>query len=378
MRRALSCSVLGLVLAGCGGDAKKAPTPSPAAPAKAEVGESRVPAPSAEPAADAPPVRRDGTILAESVLMGTRVTVNLWLDPGREAADAGKAIQKAFDEMARLENSVMSEWQAQSAVSQVNDAAGGEPVTVPRELIEVLSRSQEVSAKTRGSFDVTFHGVGALWKFDPGSRPPSKAEVAERLPLVDYTKIEIDPSATTVKLAAPGMKIGLGAVAKGYIVDAASAVLVREGFANHIVEGGGDTFVSGTKGDAGWVVGVQDPKKQGAIGRIPARDEAVVTSGNYERYFDFEGKRYAHIIDPRTGWPLPYETSPRSITVVAKTATDADAYATALTVMGSEEAARFVETIEGVDAVIIAADGTVTVSSGLQDRYETIRPADGP
>jgi thiamine biosynthesis lipoprotein len=126
------------------------------------------------------------------------------------------------------------------------------------------------------------------------------------------------------------------------------------------------------------MIGVQDPTKQGAVGRIPATDEAVVTSGNYERFFEFEGQRYAHIIDPRTGWPLPYEESPRSVTLVAKNAADADAYATAVTVMGSKAGATFVERTDGIEAVIIDADGGIHVSSGLKDRYEEARPAGGP
>lgn len=369
--------IAALLIAGCGGGgstgnaAKEREPPAEAAP---------TPDPTPGPApdeADAPPVRSDGTILAESTLMGTRVTVNVWLDPGKDAAAAGRAIEDAFDEMARLE-SILSEWQPDSAVSAVNDAAGGPPVSVPPELMAVLERAAVVSAATDGSFDVTFHGVGALWKFDAGSRPPAKTEVEKRLPLVDFRGVELDPDARTVRLAKPGMKIGLGAIAKGYIVDAASKTLRDAGFTNHIVEGGGDTFVSGRKGDRGWVVGVQDPNRVGAVGRIEAVDEAVVTSGNYERFFEYEGTRYAHIIDPRTGWPLPYDESPRSVTVVAANATDADAYATAVTVMGTEAGAKFLAARDGIEGVIIGADGEIHVSPGLTDRYAPIGPAAGP
>lgn len=378
LRLAAVLAALAIAGTGCRDEAGDAPSASaprhaePAADGKGEGPPAVAPVP-----ADAPPVRQDGTILAESTLMGTRVTVNVWLDPGHTAAEAGQAIEAAFDEMARLE-SILSEWQPDSAVSAVNDAAGGDPVHVPPELFEVLERAAKVSAATDGSFDVTFHGVGSLWKFDPGSQPPDKAAIEKRLPLVDHRRVELDAKAQTVRLARAGMKIGLGAIAKGYIVDAASARLKQAGFRNHIVEGGGDTFVSGRKGTQPWVVGVQDPNKRGAVGRLAAENEAVVTSGNYERYFDYAGTRYAHIIDPRTGWPLPYDESPRSVTVVAADATDADAYATAITVMGTQAGQRFLAATEGIEGVIIAADGEIHVSPGLSDRYQPMEPAAGP
>jgi thiamine biosynthesis lipoprotein len=376
MRKVRAAIAISMLALSCGpGDAKQAdesPGPSPATQAAPEPG-SAIAAEDTE----APPVRKDGTILAESVLMNTPVRINVWLDPGLNAGEAGKAIAEAFDEMARLE-AVLSEWQSTSAVSALNQAAGGEAISIPRELFEVLEVSRQVSEQTDGSFDVTFHGVGSLWKFDPGSKPPSKEAVQEKLPLVDYRKVEIDASKLTGRLATAGMQVGLGAVAKGYIVDAASNVLKKHGFQNHIVEGGGDTFVSGHKGDKSWVVGIQDPKKQGAVGRVTAKDRAVVTSGNYERFFEHEGTRYAHILDPRTGWPLPYDESPRSVTIVADDTTRADAFATAVTVMGTERGFAFIEATETIEGVVIGADGTVKVSAGLQEHFTPIGPAGRP
>src|SRR5690606_13030029 len=125
------------------------------------------------------------------------------------------------------------------------------------------------------------------------------------------------PTTHSGRLAKPGMKVGLGAIAKGYGVDRASAVLRDRGFNNHIVEGGGDTYVSGTKAGKPWMVGIQDPKGPGSIAAIPAQDRAVVTSGDYQRYIEFEGTRYSHILDPRTGFPVPEDQSMQSITVLA-------------------------------------------------------------
>jgi FAD:protein FMN transferase len=314
-------------------------------------------------------VRKDGTIFAASELMGTSVSINLWLDPDRSASEAGAAIQAAFDEIARLE-AMMSEWKPDSEVTRFNEAAGGTPMKLSPELFAVLQRSHEVSADTDGAFDVTFYAVGSLWKFEPGAEPPARAAIDARRPLVDWRRLELDAGTRTGRLATAGMKIGLGAIAKGYAVDRAAELLRTRGFANHVVEGGGDTYVSGTKGGKPWMVGVQDPEKKGVIGALPSSDISVVTSGDYERYFDFEGVRYAHIFDPRTGYPLEHAKSASSITMVAANATDADAYATAVAVMGPTAGMAFVEAHPGLlDAVIITHEGEVLISSGLQERF---------
>jgi thiamine biosynthesis lipoprotein len=313
-------------------------------------------------------IRADGTIFAESELMGTRVSINVWIGKGGDALGASEAITDAMTEMARIE-AIASEWQPSSDLSRLN-RSNGEAVAIPPELVEVLTRAREISADTEGLFDVTFYGVGQLWSFEPGSHPPSPEAIAEHLPLVDWRAVEVDAAAGTATLTKPGMKIGLGAIAKGYAVDKAAALLHSRGFANHIVEAGGDTQVSGQKGDKPWKVGVQDPKRTvGRIGYLTARDEGVVTSGNYARFFVWEGVHYTHIIDPRTGWPIPVDKTPKSVTLVAKNATDADAYCTAVTVMEPERGLAFVEARPDLEAIIIGPDDRVYVSSGLKDRF---------
>jgi thiamine biosynthesis lipoprotein len=324
-------------------------------------------------------VRSDGTIFAETELMGTRASVNLWIGPGGDAIAGRDAITAAINEMARIEE-IASEWREDSDLSRVN-RSNGEPVKVPPELFEILERSAKVSAESNGLFDVTFYAVGQLWKFEPGSRPPTPEAIAERLPSVDWRAVELDPAAKTVRLAKPGMKIGLGAIAKGYAVDRASALLHARGFDNHIVEAGGDTQVSGQKGDKPWRVGVQDPQRpDGRIGHIIAKDQSVVTSGNYARFFVWEGVHYTHILNPRTGWPIPADRTPKSVTMIAPNATDADAYCTAVTVMEPSEGLAFVEAHPALEAVIIGPDDHVYVSSGLSERFvdERNKPAADP
>lgn len=339
--------------------ARRSPPPKPAQP------EEQPEAP--PPEREGPPVRKDGTVFADSELMGTRVSLNVFAGDPARAAQAGEAIQAAFDEMARLEQ-ILSEWRTDSDLSQLSNNAGGPAVPVVPELFEILERSVEIAELTGGAFDPTFHGVGQLWSFAPGSTPPTREQVEAKLPLVGWEKIELDPEAKSIRLRETGMKLGLGAIGKGYAADAASAVLESRGFPNHVVEVGGDTYAGGTKDGKPWMVGIQKPDGPGALGAIPTEDQAVVTSGDYQRYFEHEGKRYAHILDPRTGWPIPAERSPKSVTLVASNATDADAFCTAVAVMGVNEGMEFVEASEGLEAVIITQDDELKVSSGLRSR----------
>jgi thiamine biosynthesis lipoprotein len=362
-RSSIVAVVLGLALA-C--------SPEPREPASRDATPTPPPPPreSPEPSPDeAPPVRPDGTIFAESELMGTRVSINLWLGPGEDAVEAGKAIRDAIAEIARIET-IASEWQPDSELSALNRAAGAEPMVLSPELFEILERAKQVSADTDGLFDVTFHGIGELWTFTPGSQPPAAEAISERLALIDWQQLELDPVRRTARLAKPGMKIGLGAIAKGYAVDRAAALLSARGFRHHIVEAGGDTYVTGTKGDQSWRVGVQAPEdSKGRIGHLVVRDQSVVTSGNYARFFVWQGVHYTHILDPRTGWPIPADRTPKSVTLVASDATTADAYCTAVSVMEPKAGLAFIEARPALEAIIIAPDGEVLISSGLRETF---------
>lgn len=372
MRPVLRARWLALALTlACG----PAPTPTPVSgPAAPVVTAPPPPAPGpVDPQSEPPPVRKDGTIYAEAYQMGTRFSINVWVGEQPPAA-AGAAIEAALAEVERIEQ-IMSEWRPTSELSQLNDAAGGAMRPLSPELFEVLQRSKIIAEATDGAFDPTFYAVGQLWKFEPGSRPPTREQIAAKLPLVDWRAIELDPNTGGGRLAKPGMKVGLGAIAKGYGVDRASQVLRTHGFVHHIVEGGGDTYVSGTKAGAPWRVGIQRPDGPGSLAAIPASDQAIVTSGGYQRFLEVDGKRYAHIIDPRTGWPLDESMSAQSITVLAGDATDADAYATAVAVMGPEKGLAYVEAHAALEAVLVARDGTLMVSKDLQPRLILPKPA---
>ena len=368
-------AVLAVALAGCG--KHEPPPPARGAPSDDAVeARARTESPLATPPHDAPaapPVRDDGTVYAEATMMGTHWSINAFITPDKTATQAGLAIRAAMAEGSRIEM-IASEWQADSELSRLNRRAGAGPLPISIELFEILELSKEVSEASHGAFDVSFYGVGSLWQFKPGSAPPTDAEILEKLALVDHTKIKLDKNAGTASLLLRGMAIGLGGVAKGYAVDRAVAVMRAHGFRDVIVEGGGDVYLSGSKGDTAWHVGIQDPQRNGAVGKLDVRDQAVVTSGNYQRFFEHEGTKYAHILDPRTGHPVPYERSPRSVSVIAQDTARADAYATALAVMGVARGIEFAANTPELEALMIDAAGTVHVTPGLKKRFEPLGP----
>lgn len=313
---------------------------------------------------ETPPIRKDGTVYATSEHMGTRFSINVWIGHDGDAKAAGEAIVQAFAEVERIET-LASEWQSQSELSKFNAHAGGSMRELSTDLFFLLSQSKSIAKQTSGRFDPTFYGVGKLWRFDQGAQPPDPKVVKKHLHLVDWQGIELDESSQRGRLRTQGMAVGLGAIAKGYAVDKASQVLKNLGFPHHVVEGGGDTYASGKKAGRPWMIGIQRPDGPGTVGALPISDRSVVTSGDYQRFFEFQGKRYAHILDPRTGWPLREDESAQSVTVVAENATLADGFCTGIAVMGPTHGMKFVESHPQLEAVIIDHDGNIHISSGL-------------
>jgi thiamine biosynthesis lipoprotein len=246
-------------------------------------------------------------------------------------------------------------------------------VPVPAELVDLLEVALSFSARTEGAFDPTFAAMWGLWTFgDDGVRAlPDPAEVARRLPLVDATKVAVDREAGTVFLPEPGMKLGLGGIAKGWATDRAVAILRAHGLHDFAVQAGGELFVAGGHGDRPWWVGVRDPRGDGPFARVRLSDAAFDTSGDYERFFEVDGVRYHHIVDPETGWPA---RASRSATVLAPDATTADALSTALFVLGPERGkAVLAAHFPGVEAVWVDAGGRVAATNGLSGRLEVLR-----
>jgi len=318
--------------------------------------------------------QRKGRILERTRegIMGTRVTVKVWLPGDTGWIERGeRGIEAAFD--AALEvHERMSPRDPDSAVSRINASAGGDVVAVDDWTWEVLVTSLEMSERTAGAFDPTWAVLSDLWPWrvsDP--EPPAPDVVADRLPLVDHQGLILDPQGRTARLARSGMRVGLGGSAKGFALDRMAEALQGEGIDDFICYAGGDLIVRGSKGDRAWALGVQHPRDPSSIfARYEVdHDMAVVTSGDYERYFVHDGHRYHHILDPSTGYPA---SSSVSVTVLGPDGLRSDALSTGLFVLGPQRGMELVERLAGFEALIVDPEGSIHTSSGLGHILEVL------
>ena len=294
----------------------------------------------------------------DQALMGTRFQIQVIASGPIAAAEA---IDAAFRELARVEL-LISEWRDDSEISAVNHAAGGAPVAVGHELFEVVTAALEISALTQGAFDITFASCGHLWSFKDARRP-SPSELRACLPLIDYRLVELHDRPARIALASPKTRIGVGGIGKGYAVDRAAATLEAHGITSYVVDGGGDIRLRGQNLGRPWRVGIAHPRRRGQLlGLLEVESGAVVSSGDYERFFEEHGTVYHHILDPTTGTPAREVIA---VTVIAPTAMWADALSTALFVMGPERGLALVERLARTEALIIAPDATQHTSSGF-------------
>jgi FAD:protein FMN transferase len=298
----------------------------------------------------------------ERPLMGTLVQV---IAEGSDEAALHGALEGAYREMARLSD-MMNHYDSRSVVSAINDAAGRHPVAAPPELMRVLQMARRMSERTHGAFDVT---IGALrgWRFRPDdARMPSAAALAAQLPLVDYRKLRLDARARTAFLERRGMRIDLGGIAKLYIIEAGARALERAGVERALVNGGGDVAAIGRDAARPWRVGVRDPRDpQRLLGVVALVRGIVASSGDYERYFERDGRRYHHILDPRSGYPA---SGPHGVTLVAERLEALDGLGVAIMVLGKEEGVRLVEATPGLDALIAGRDGSLWMTPGMRAR----------
>jgi thiamine biosynthesis lipoprotein len=308
--------------------------------------------------------------------MGSEVHLTAWTDDEPRAL---RAFENAFDEFDRLDR-LHSVWKEGSDVLRVNAEAGRAPVKVSPETLDVLRVATEVNEWTGGKFDVTFGALSGLWKFDhdQDNQIPNPEDVRKQLPLIDFRDVEINGGAGTVFLRRPGMRLHLGGIGKGYAVDRAAAILRAAGISNFLIQAGGDLYAGGVRGDRPWRAGIRDPR--GAADRMFAslnlRDETFSTSGDYERYFIRDGRRYHHILDPDNGQPA---RGSRSVTIVARRAVLADALSTGVFVLGPQAGMALIEKLPDVEGVIVSDRNEVLVSSGLRGRLERmLSPTDAP
>ena len=330
--------------------------------------------PAATPA-PAPPRRGVERVTTEGKAMGTHLLLASFTDDAHDATALTNAFSAAIAEIRRLE-SLMTTWREDSEVSRINAAAGKHAVKVGPETLAVIEKSVWMSEQSEGVFDITFEAMHGLWKFDEDleEKIPPRAAVEAARKLIDFRKIKIDHGASTVMLERPGMRMSLGGIAKGYAVDAAAKVLRAAGLTSFFVQAGGDLYVQGRKPDGSrYRVGVRDPRSTNEtdfFAMLEVEDHAFSTAGDYERGFVKDGRRYHHIIDPRTGYPA---TASRSVTIWAKDAFTADAIDDAVFILGPEKGLKLVDTLEA-GAVIVDAHNKVWVSERLKDKLHMLRP----
>jgi thiamine biosynthesis lipoprotein len=282
--------------------------------------------------------------------MGTRFKILFYASDEPTASTAAKA---AFARIAELDG-IMSDYRPTSELMRLCQKAGGDAVHVSDELFFVLSKAQEVSRRSGGAFDVTVGPVVRLWRRARRSQQlPDAKELADALALVGYEKVRLDEKEHTVQLLKAGMQLDLGGIAKGYAADEALAVLAKHQITRALVAAGGDIAVSGAPPDAdGWQIGIaplEDPESK--PGRyLVLKDAAVSTSGDAEQYVEIDGKRYSHIVDPKTGLGL---VGRMSATVVARHGITADSMTKVVAVFGPEKGMPIIEETEGVSALSI-------------------------
>lgn len=294
------------------------------------------------------------------VLMGTRVDMVL-----PDAADAPAATEAAWAEMQRLER-LMSRYRSESLVSALHRQAGRGAVDAPPELIAVLQRAATLAQRTRGDFDIT---VGAYegWSFDPAQpRLPSAQELQEERRLVNHREVRIEGA--RVRLARPGMRIDLGGVAKLPILQAGMQVLERHGVRNAMINGGGDVLTRGQLHGQDWRVGLRDPRTpEKLLGVVTLRDGCVASSGDYERTFRQGGRRYHHVLDPRTGWPTE---GVRGVALIARDADAVNGMGAAVMVSGPVRGLELMASQPGVDSLLVDAGGQVITRGRMAQRLQ--------
>ena len=276
----------------------------------------------------------------QRVLMGTLFKINVF-EKGLSKEKFTEVTGRAFSEIARLENE-MSEWLPDSQLSLIARFAGIRPVKVSNDVADIIARSLVISRQTGGAFDISFKPLGHLWNVGKRKVPPGNSEIQNARKLVDYQKIILNKIKETVFLKQSGMSIGLGGIAKGYAAGKIADKMREAGINNFIINAGGDLYFSGTKAEKAWTCGIKEPDdSDNIVSRFKIKtDCAVATSGNYERFFTYKGKRYHHIIDPRTGYPA---AGMKSVTVFSRNPACADAYATSFFILGYEKSLRIVQ-----------------------------------
>ena len=294
--------------------------------------------------------------------MGSRFDITVVASNEKEG---NEYIDSAIFEIARIEK-LISSWDVSSETSLINKLSGIKPIKVDKELFGLIERSIAISTLTNGAFDISYASMDRIWNYDGTMREmPSEEKISSSIKKVGYQNIIIDKEAQTVFLRLKGMKIGFGAIGKGYAADKAKALLIEKGVKAGIINASGDLNAWGKQANGrDWMVAITNPlNKNKVFSWLPINDSAIVTSGNYEKFISFNGIRYSHIIDPRTGYP---STGIISTSIMTSNAELADAISTSVFVMGVETGLDFINQLKGVDCIIIDEQNKIHTSNNIK------------
>ena len=293
--------------------------------------------------------------------MGTRFEITLVST--QEVAN--QYLNAAQGEIERIER-LISSWDANSQTAEINRQAGIKPVKVAKELYDLIARSIEISKITQGAFDISYAALDPVWFFDGRMKAvPVESERLKSVQNIGFKDLVLNAKEQTVYLPKKGMKIGFGAIGKGYAADATKKLMKSLGVSSGIINASGDLTSWGKKPDGtDWQVGISNPENPAKVfSWFPVRDAAVATSGNYEKYVTLEGKQYSHIMDPRTGMPV---SGIKSVTVFAPNAELADAFATAVFIMGIDTGIDTISQLPGMSCIIVDAENNIHHSPNIQ------------
>jgi thiamine biosynthesis lipoprotein len=305
--------------------------------------------------------------------LGTTITVSIYQDPPEDA------FERVFERVLEIEEKMSSSTEdyETTEVLRINRAPAGLPVTVSADTFAVIERGLEFSRVSDGAFDITIAPLVQLWAIGTDAAGiPSKDSIEEVLPLVGYRMVELDRNTLGVVLEKQGMGVDVGGIAKGYAADESIRILRDLGVRHALLDFGGNIVTLGMKPDGSrWRIGIQNPNQERGsyVGIVETDEEAVVTSGPYERYFVEDGVRYHHIIDPDDGYPV--RNGLGSVTIVSPDSTAADALSTACYVLGLDAGFKLVESLPQVEAIFITDANAVHLSDGLADRFDLTNSA---
>ena len=279
--------------------------------------------------------------------------------------DGNHYIDLAAGEVTRIEK-LISEWDSTTQISKVNKYAGIKPIKVDKEVFDLIVRSIKISELTDGAFDVTWAGMNQIWKFDGSmKRLPTQEEVAAAVATVGYKNIVLNNKDQTVFLKLKGMRLGFGGIGKGYSADKSAALLKSMGVTAGLISASGDITAWGKQPDGKpWVVGITNPfNKEKVFSWFPFEGGSIGTSGNYENFVEFNGVRYTHIIDPRTGWPVH---GIASVTLFGPNAELSTALTKAIFVMGKDVGIDIIKQIKGIEYVVVDEEGKIYKSDKIK------------